>query len=149
MDLRLLEDMPFDEIARRLNDALPEGLRVLAVAEPWYKPGEIAAAEYDIIFTSDNFEEVRRRLDNKEQLTAKKMSKQGRGKVEKEIALAPLIFKFELAANAAQPTVRAHCALAAGSEKNLNPALLMEALGGAVVSVVRTGLLTKDGRRWE
>jgi len=146
MDLRLLEDMSFDEISRKLNEALPEGLYVLAVTEPWYKPGEIATASYEITFTGD-LAEIKRRLENKEELTAKKMSKQGRRKVEKEIALAPLIFSCELSEDTTQ--LRMHCALAAGSEKNLNPALLVEALGGAIVSVVRTGLLRKDGSRWE
>ena len=155
MDLRLLEDLPFDEIARRLNEALPEGLRVLRVAEPWYKPGEIAAAAYDVIFTSDNIEEVKRRLDNIEALKAKKMSKQGHRKVEKEFALAPLIFggcaatDLRLMDTQAGQEVHMTCRLAAGSEKNLNPALLVEALGGAAVRIVRTGLLRADGGAWE
>jgi len=155
LDLRLLEDIAFDEISLRMNEALPEGLRVLSIAEPWHKPGEIAMAAYEITFTAKDFSEVRRRLDNKDELKARKMGKQGHRKVEKEIALAPLIFggcaaiDLYLMDNPAGPEIHMACVLAAGSERNLNPALLVEALGGEVVSIVRTGLMRKDGGRWE
>jgi len=147
MDLRLLEDMPFDEIARRMDDALPMDLRVLGVAEPWNKPGEIAMADYEITFTAEDFDEVRRRLANKESLTAKKMGKKGHRKVEKEIALAPLIFSDELIVEEDKALLK--CRLAAGSEKNLNPALFVETLGGVVVNIVRKALLKADGSVWE
>ena len=147
MDLRLLEDIPFADVERRLNRALPEGMRVLHAAEPWCGPGEIAAAEYDITFAAD-IDQVRARLAD-ETLSAKKMGKQGRRKVEKEILLAPLIIRCEPTAGAVPGDVAMRCTLAAGSEKNLNPALLVEALGGGDAVIVRRGLLRGDGAVWE
>ncbi|MCI8553812.1 MAG: DUF2344 domain-containing protein [Clostridiales bacterium] len=46
MDFRLVEDMAFDELVRRLDEAVPEGIRVLSAAEPVMKPGQIARARY-------------------------------------------------------------------------------------------------------
>ena len=34
MDIALLEEYSFDELKDRLNDVLPEGLKIMAVAEP-------------------------------------------------------------------------------------------------------------------
>ncbi|MDR0532281.1 MAG: TIGR03936 family radical SAM-associated protein [Oscillospiraceae bacterium] len=146
VDLRLLEPMPPDEIVRRMNEALPGGLRVLRAGEPWCGAGEIAAAEYEISFVCKDIETTRQAMAAGS-LTIKKMGKQGHRKVEKEIALAPLLVSYELT----QGNDRAllGCVLAAGSERNLNPALLVEALGGEAPRICRTRLLRGDGQEWE
>ena len=48
MDFRLTEDVSFEEVAQRLNDALPPDIRVTEVTEPHYKNTDIASAEYRI-----------------------------------------------------------------------------------------------------
>ena len=53
MDIRLLEDMPKEEIIHRLNDALPKDIRVYDVTEPQMKPGKIAYADYEIRYAAD------------------------------------------------------------------------------------------------
>jgi hypothetical protein len=75
------------------------------------------------------------------------MGKQGHRKVEKEIALDPLILRCDIAAGDAGVLMR--CVLAAGSEVNLNPALLVEALGGEGAAITRVRLLRGDGTAWE
>jgi len=150
MDLRLLEDMPLEEIAGCFDGILPEGIEILGAAQPWCGPGEIKAAEYCIIIPCENPEAWRAQagtLIETGALTAKKMGKQGHRKVEKEIALAPLIFKYALQAGESQ--VHLSCALAAGSEANLNPALLCEALGAIAPQITRVRLLRTDGSEWE
>ena len=150
MDLRLIEDMPLDEIARRFDGVLPEGIDILYAAQPWCGPGEIAAAAYEIAIPRENPEEWRlqaQALLEAGTLTAKKMGKQGHRKVEKEIALAPLILSYTLLPGKTE--ARLHCTLAAGSERNLNPALLCEALGGGAPQITRTRLLRADGSEWE
>ena len=141
MDLRLVAPMPFDEVRARLNAVLPEGLRVLSVTEPWAKAGEIKAAAYRVVTDCDPLQaEALLRAGN---LTAKKTGKQGRRKVEKEILLAPLIVSYAFSGN------ELHCVLAAGSEVNLNPALLIAALGGTRAEITRVQLLRGDGSAWE
>ncbi len=51
LDVALVEELGFDEIKERLNDAMPEGLRIESVAKPVMKHTEIASAEYQIRFT--------------------------------------------------------------------------------------------------
>ncbi len=50
MDLRLEEDMPYDQLVNQLNDALPEGLTAISAAEAIDKPGLLAAADYRLTF---------------------------------------------------------------------------------------------------
>ena len=148
MDIRLLEGMPLD--ARRFEGVLPEGIEVLGAAQPWCGPGEIAAAAYEIAIPCDDPEEWRANAEYLlagGNLTAKKMGKQGHRKVEKEIALAPLILSYALELYAGQ--VHLTCTLAAGSEANLNPALLCEALGGESPQITRARLLRGGGSAWE
>ena len=150
MDLRLEQDMPFEDIRGRLNAALPDGLRVIEVAQPWCKPGEISAAAYDIAVPCEDpaawAGQAKSALEAGT-LTAKKMGKQGRRKVEKEIALAPLILQHDL--RAGEGAARLRCTLAAGSETNLNPALLTRALGAPAAEITRLRLLRANGAAWE
>ncbi|MCL2300241.1 MAG: TIGR03936 family radical SAM-associated protein [Firmicutes bacterium] len=146
MDLRLLEDMPLDEAARRFDGVLPEGIEILCATQPWCGPGEIAAAEYEIALPQGDAAAMQALLEEGN-LTAKKMGKQGHRKVEKEIALAPLILNYAL--RPGEGEVHLACTLAAGSEANLNPALLCEALGCDTPQITRTRLLRADGSEWE
>ena len=146
LDLRLVDET--EGIAQRLNAVLPEGLRVLEVQQPWSKPGEIKAAEYEITVPRGEAwaQQAKERL-TAGGLTAKKMGKQGHRKVEKEIALDPLVLRWEIGARNGETHIR--CVLAAGSEVNLNPALLMEALGEEGARITRVRLLKGDGEEWE
>jgi radical SAM-linked protein len=156
MDMRLTEPLPPAELTARLNAVLPRGMRALRAAEPWCGPAEIAAAEYEMTFAAADLEQLRRRLADPA-LSAKKMGKQGRRKVEKEMQLAPLILSCSLASTAPQatspPQAQAQaimrCVLAAGSVRNLNPALLAEALGAPATGIARLRLLRNDGALWE
>ena len=154
MDLRLTQEACLAEeaagIADRLNAVLPEGLRVLGVTQPWAGPGEIKAAEYEITIPCEDSQTWSARAEQllaEGKLTAKKMGKQGHRKVEKEIALAPLIHRCDIAAESG--TVEIACILAAGSEVNLNPALLVEALGGEGAVITRLRLLRGNAEEWE
>ena len=158
MDIRLeQDDMPLDEVLRRFDGVLPEGIAVLGAAQPWGGPGEIAAAAYDITLPHESPAEWRDQalaLLEAGTLTAKKMGKKGHRKIEKEIALAPLILQHNL--QPGEGTVYLTCTLAAGSEKNLNPALLCEALGAQTPAagaqtpkITRKCLLRNDGSTWE
>jgi radical SAM-linked protein len=160
MDLRLPEGMPLDEITRRFGGVLPEGIEILCASQPWCGPGEIAAAAYEIALPRGDASREDASCEDADEwrahaayllaggnLTAKKLGKQGHRKVEKEIALAPLILNYALRAEESE--TRLSCTLAAGSERNLNPALLCEALGGETPRIIRVKLLRADGSEWE
>lgn len=53
MDFALLEDMPFDEVKDRLNEQMPEGMRIVSCALPVHKHTDITHAGYSITFTAD------------------------------------------------------------------------------------------------
>jgi len=146
MDLRLLEDLPLGEVAKRFDGVLSEGIEILCASQPWCGPGEIAAAAYEIALPQGNIDEIRALLAEGS-LTAKKLGKQGHRKVEKEVALSPLIFQYALQPGDGE--VFLACTLAAGSEANLNPALLCEALGAQMPRIIRVKLLRADGSEWE
>jgi len=146
MDLRLLEDMPLEDIANRFDGVLPEGIEILCASQPWCGPGEIAAAAYEIVLPHGDAAAMQALLEEGN-LTAKKMGKQGHRKVEKEIQLAPLIKSYIL--REGENEAQLSCTLAAGSEANLNPALLCEALGGHAPQITRVKLLRADGSEWE
>ncbi|MDR2647993.1 MAG: TIGR03936 family radical SAM-associated protein [Oscillospiraceae bacterium] len=158
VDLRLESPVPPDEIAARMQTACPEGITIVSAGEPWCAAGEIAQAVYDIAFTFENPRIAEVWLAQAEdllragELTAVKTGKQGRRKVQKEIALAPMI--AACAFERADCFVRCRGTFAAGSEKNLNPVLLCEALNQNALApikrdIVRTALLKSDGDTWE
>ena len=151
MDLRLLEEIPIGEIPGRFDGVPPEGIDILCASQPWCGPGEIAAAAYEIVLPHGDTKAMQALLEEGN-LTAKKMGKQGHRKVEKEIALTPLIVSYALQARDGEAHLA--CILAAGSERNLNPALLCEALlcgalNAEAPQITRVKLLRADGSEWE
>lgn len=50
MDFKMTEQVPYDEICRRLNASFPEGIRILSAYEPESKFSDIGWADYEIAF---------------------------------------------------------------------------------------------------
>jgi len=53
MDFALVENLPFEEVKKRLDEQLPEGMKLLSCARPVHSHTEIAFAEYNIRFSAD------------------------------------------------------------------------------------------------
>lgn len=53
MDFALVENLPFEEVKERLDEQLPEGMKLLSCARPVHSHTEIAFAEYNIRFSAD------------------------------------------------------------------------------------------------
>lgn len=115
MDFRLTEDVPYEEVQRRLNDALPPDIRVTSVTVPKDKNTDITAARYQIISSADP--EKLSALLEKEQINVEKRTKKGSAIVD----LKPLITAPELTGDTLRVT------LPAGNTFNINPTLLFEA----------------------
>lgn len=146
MDFRLLEDMPFDEIARRITGAAPDGIRALSAAEPVMEPADIMWADYEISFLSDAAQprEAFSRFLARDEILAEKKSKKGMQIID----LRPLFSASEVAGEGL--LTRFSLRARAGTAVNLNPALLLEAFargeGCSILQkkVVRTAILNTN-----
>lgn len=154
MDIRIEGDITDSEIMDRLNAALPEGIKILSVAEPVHDAKEIEKALYfvKLVFTDSDvakdFAEKAKSLSEGEELIAEKRGKKGHRKVMKQINLIDYIYDMKI--SSADNIVNIQCVLAAGSTNNLNPTLLVETLEKQIGSehemmyVVRRKLITKN-----
>ncbi len=157
--LRLEREMPFDALREGLNAVLPEGLRISEAGEAWGDPAEITAAAYAISLGFAEEDEAGTWVARAEALLtagglkAKRMGKQGHRKVEKEVDVSALTSSWTLE-RPGEGRVLLRCTLVCGSEINLNPALLCEALFAAAGeppewTITRSVLLRADGMVWE
>ena len=125
LDFNLNEDIPFDEIRDKLNAVMPEGMRIVKVAEQKQKITAIAKAEYSFSLVSDETEElfaaVQELIASPELLIAKK-TKKGL----KTVDIKP---DMEiLTCNKAENSIDISMYLPAGTQTNYNPTLFIEAL---------------------
>ncbi len=143
MDFRLTEDVPPEEVMRRLNDSLPPDIRIIRVAKPNYKNIDIASAEYTI--ESDVDIEKFRDFVAAEQILTEKKTKKGVSSVD----LKPLI--SELSVKEGEIKLR----LPAGNDFSINPSLLFDAYCAAAgesikrLRIVRTAVFCADGNIFE
>lgn len=154
MDIRVEGDISNTEIMDRLNEVLPEGVRILSVAAPVHDAKEIEKAFYfvKLIFKDSesavDFAEKAENLSASGNLLAEKRGKKGHKKIMKQINLTDFI--YDLKFSTAENIVNLQCVLAAGNTNNLNPTLLIETLEKAIGSehemmyIVRRKLITKS-----
>lgn len=154
MDIRITDDMTNDEILSRLNENMPDGLKILSAGEPVFDAKEIEKAMYfvKIVFESSeqagDFYKTADELVNGEELIAEKTGKKGHRKVKKQVNLIDYIFDIKL--TQAENIVNMQCVLAAGNTNNLNPSLLVETIEEHTgvedkqLHIVRKKLITKN-----
>ncbi len=127
MDMKLLEDVPFEDIKNRLNAVLPGGIRVADIKEAVMKPGVIAFARYSLLIRADGVigetlrEQIGEVLSRPELLVARR-TKSG----VKEIDLSPFLSHYTV--NADENGVQIDIVLPAGSTQNINPTVVFDAL---------------------
>lgn len=144
LELRLVEDMPFEEVTARMNAALPEGFRVLETFEAEHKVRDLQLAGYRMEIAASE-KTVAELLAQAEILVEKRTKK----KTMKTIDIRPAFEKAVVT-----PTAEGCCVevvLPVSSENTVNPTLLITALtaktGESVAfSVTRTGLYLADGK---
>lgn len=125
LDIKIVEDMTFDEIKERLNSALTDELSVLEVYEPRDKFADIGWAEYEIVFVTDGASEALAKDAEKlfsSPVVMTKRSKSG----DKEVDITPMIKTISSCYSDGKIIVNA--TLAASSSEFLNPELLVTAL---------------------
>ena len=121
VDLRLIEDdFPLEEIKRRLNEKAVNGLEILSVNEPKFKPSQIGFCRYKVEFLEAVDTASLESFLNSEEIIIEKRNKKGK---YNKVDIAPKIKDFVLDGNYLTLT------LSAGND-NLNPTLLLDAFFG-------------------
>ena len=128
VDIKLEDDGPSnEELVVRLNEALPNDLPVLAVTEPVMKPGKIAYASFVMLIDpegrdADTLAKEVTGLSHRESLVVPKHTKSG----FVDFDIRPYLDRVEVLPIEGKVEIRA--VLPAGSEMNINPHLLLEAV---------------------
>lgn len=137
VDFKMLDEMSFEEIIKRLSGALPYDICVIEAAAPVMKNTDISRAEYEISGTIDlnGFRE----LCERDSITVEKKTKKG----VSEIDLKPYISCLKISDKI---TLR----LPAGNDFNINPTLLLGAYEREFgktsgIKIVRTQIFNSDG----
>ncbi len=152
LDFNLNEDIPFDEIRDKLNAVMPEGMRIVKVAEQKQKITAIAKAEYSFslvsVETVELFTAVQELIASPEILIEKK-TKKGL----KTVDIKP---DMEiLTCNKTENSIDILMYLPAGTQTNYNPTLFIEALKKTTEipfetkNIRRTAILCADNTVFE
>ncbi len=152
MDFNITEDMPFDEVRDRLNAVMPEGMRIVSVAEQVQKITFITEAEYSFSLVSDEpekLEEAVHRLISADEILIEKKTKKG----IKTVDIKPdmKITDCVLSGGSVDMVMR----LPAGTQTNYNPTLFFEALRKETdipfepEKICRTAILCADGNEFK
>lgn len=156
MDIKIQDEMTDVEIMQRMNDNIPDGVKILSVGEAVNDHKAITASNYNITLTfnsakaAESFCSQSRAKISEGTLTAEKPSKKGRHKIMKEILLSEYIYSCNFSYN--NKNVTADAVLATGSPSNLNPNLLIDSLENCVELydeqryIVRKNLLMQNDK---
>ena len=147
VDLRLTEEVPFEEVVFRLNNSLPPGLRATGAAPPELDAVEIALADYAVTLRCDaqHWSGKLDELLDRPVIEVTKRTKKG----ERLIDIRPHVELLEREILPGELRLKLRCA--AGNALNINPTLFLQKLGelaGAEpegTRILRTSITTKDG----
>lgn len=156
VDIRILDDISNDEIKKRMNDSLPDGIRIVDVYDDFMDCHEIKYSDYVYKFEfSDNdaaFEKIKSVL-NSDEIMALKKGKQGRRRVLKETNIKEFIVKHNVSVR--DNNIVLNVRLLAGPDKNLNPSLLFDTIIRLIdmdyewKSIARISLLTGNLKEYK
>ena len=151
VDLRIIGDITNDEIKNRLNNVLPQDIKIVDVYDDFRDNSEIVYSDYVYKFEfKDNeaaFEKIKNVLSSDEIIALKK-GKQGRKRVMKETNIKSFIDKYSISIR--NDVIVLDIRLLAGPKKNLNPSLLFDTIIRLIdmdfewKSIARISLLDKD-----
>lgn len=151
VDLRIIGDITNDEIKNRLNNVLPQDIKIVDVYDDFRDNSEIVYSDYVYKFEfKDNeaaFEKIKNVLSSDEIIALKK-GKQGRKRVMKETNIKLFIDKYSISIR--NDVIVLNIRLLAGPKKNLNPSLLFDTIIRLIdmdfewKSIARISLLDKD-----
>ena len=128
VDFRLVEEVDLNELAERLNKALPVDITVKGIYVYETSPNDIRWAEYKIIFNNPDSLLLKQaeNILSSEKIMVMKKAKQGRKKVDKEVNIKEHIKSFELIEDNGKLIL--NTILSSGTSINIYPMLLISAL---------------------
>lgn len=123
MDFRLTEELPPEEILKKLNSALPEGLCALEVREPGMQTQDITGAEYQLCLSTSETDitVLWSAFMEQPEILIQKKTKKGM----KEIDIKPMLKVIDQDHQGENLSLTLH--LPAGNEHNLNILAVTEA----------------------
>lgn len=160
LDIRLENDsMTQDEILEKLNAVLPPDIRVLSVAPPVNKLGEIEESRYELtlepsLFSAEDLAAMLEEVLGREELLVEKSGKKGKKKVMKTVNLAEHLKDVSVSVSEDR-LVKIFVTLPSSSSFGVNPRLLLDKLlqetgeDPVRIRMVRTELYCKDGVLFE
>ncbi len=154
MDFRLTEELPMEEVCRRLDEALPPDIHVVKVDLQKNKPDAITAAVYEIRLTdcgddSAALLEAFHAFLEQETICVEKKTKKGM----KTVDIKPDC--QVLSAEKWENGIRIVLRTAAGPSYNINPTLLTDeflksrGIPAANTQVLRKSVLMENGQEFE
>lgn len=149
MDFRFeQDDFSLAEAKNMIASVCPDGIEVIALEEPVYKPGKIAMADFIVTFSVQSgivTEAIEAFLSRTEILVAKTTKRGG----TKELNLAEKILSYSVLKTSDDVVLTLR--LPAGGQDNVNPKILIDAFLAeqgckhTPYAVRRTALLLEDG----
>lgn len=150
MDIALLEEMDFEEVRAKLNEQMPDGMRIVSCALPVYKHTQITHAKYNVRFTADRPPEVCRELFedmlSKEKIEIEKRTKK---KTVNLVDIRPSINAVKIGVK--DGAVEAELILPAGVNFSLNANVVIDTflrmygLTGDSICIERTKIMIESG----
>ena len=151
MDVRMTEDMPFEEVRNRLDSALCEGIYVTKVDYQGQKATAIQSAVYRITLTAEGFsgdalsDELAKYLSRDAIIVQKKNKK----KQLVDMDVKPYVLSYEVSweGDCAMLCIK----LPAGNELNINPNIILKGFESTIgrdfdkCDIVRERILTASG----
>lgn len=156
MDIRIIGDITNDEIKKKMNEMLPDGIRILKVYDDFRQDKDIAYSDYVFRIQFKDNETAMQKINNvlkSDEIIAERKVKKGKRKIFKETNLKPLIQKFNSSIRGEDIVLNLR--LMAGIEKNLNPTLLFDTIIKLIdmdfewKSISRIAILDKDFKEFK
>jgi len=151
VDIRILDDMDNAEIMRRMNESLPEGIRIVDVYEDFMDASQICYSDYVYHFEFQDNAAALAKLEQvlaADAIMALKKAKKGKRRILKETDIKQFIVKYNVSLR--NDRIVLNVRLLAGPEKNLNPTLLFDTVIRLMEmdyewkEIARISLLTED-----
>ena len=143
-EIKITEEMPFDEMKRRLNETLPQGLKILDIFESENDFNEIESADYRVFVEGKTAEDWKVFFDAKTIPTEKK-TKRGLETIDMKQEI------FGCKAEDVENGVVLLLHLPCGNRRNLSPLLVVKTFAPdeeTYYTATRTSFFDKKGNRF-
>ena len=156
VDIRIIDDIDNEEIKKKINNALPEGIRIIDVFDDFMDSSLIAFSNYVFKFEFRNNEEALAKINSileSDEIMALKKGKKGKKRILKETDIKQFITKYNISIRGDEIVLNIR--LLAGPERNLNPSLLFDTIIRLIdmdyewKSISRISLLTSDLKEYK